>query len=111
MILLNFYHIYYIITNADFYRYKNQKPLYNYHELKKSIILNKKLSLFRYDNFLLDNKGLIIKLTNFGFNKFIKYINPIIYSRLINLFKKILLIYIIFISHEIYDKYIILSKK
>ena len=104
MLLLNFYNIYYIITNSDLYIY--EKSLFN-----KSIIFNKKLSIYRHDNFLLNNKRLIIRLTDLKINKFIKFIDPIIYSRLINLFKKILFIYIIFISHEIYDRYIILSKK
>lgn len=112
MLLLNCYNIYYIITNLDLYKYINENLLLNNnHEFNKSIILNKKLSIYRHDNFLLDNKRLIIKVTDWGINKFIKFINPIIYSRLINLFKNILLIYIIFISHEIYDRYIILSKK
>jgi hypothetical protein len=83
----------------------------NFNEYNKSLILNKKFSLYIYDNLRLNNKNLILKLINLNLNRFINFINPIIYQKLIKIFKKILFIYIIFLAHEIYNKYIILSSK
>lgn len=115
MILLNFYNIYHIITNPDLYIYdkflvKNDNINKNY-EYNKSIILNKKFSIYRFDNFFINDKFIMIKLINLDIFKFINFINPVFLNKLIYLFKKILFIYTIFLSHEIYDKYIILSKK
>ena len=108
MVLLNFYNIYYIITNLKSYIKSNSIISTNNNT---SMLLKEDSLLFINNKLHIDNKNLIFKLINLNLFRFINFVNPIIYYKLIKLFKKILLIYITFISHEIYNRYFLLSEK
>lgn len=135
-ILLKFFNIYHIISNSDLNIDKNirfinkfkhnqilknnikknsslinNSAIDNYNESNKSKILYKSFSLFKFKNLAIDNEHLITKITNLNIFKFLDLINPFSYFKFLKIFKNILTIYIIFITHEIYNRYILLSKK
>lgn len=91
MVFSNFFRIYYIITN---------KKINNF-----SLNYNNFFS-FSYQNSKFYNN----KLVDLNIFKFINIINPIVYFKLIKIFKKVFIIYVTFISHDIYHYYFLLSK-